>query len=163
MPETDTAPFYNPPYTRPIEDELAWHLVKYLHPDATRLDYQAEITTPLGPCWVDFLVVQKDGRKIAFEISEAGEESRLRDALVMAHTQDLVLYRFRHDDVLRRLHHCLQCVAGHDPALFTPRGTQNIATLADPPEEVEVKRLAEPADWMEDYQEALKHYAAEVA
>lgn len=47
--------FYDPPYERPLEDEFAWHLIKYLRP-ITGLRYQVKVETPCANAWVDFIV-----------------------------------------------------------------------------------------------------------
>ena len=58
--------FYDPPYERPLEDEFAWHLIKYLRPIAG-LRYQVKVETPCTNAWVDF-IVEHGARRIGFEI-----------------------------------------------------------------------------------------------
>jgi len=125
--------FYDPPYERPLEDEFAWHLVKYLTPVCS-LAYQHRVKTPGGTFWIDF-VVEFRSRRFGFEIgdlSEVGDEEqeRLRDALIVGTGAVDVLYRFRGADVLHRLHDCLTLIARWEPELFSTRGHVNLNTLA---------------------------------
>lgn len=128
--------FYAPPYERPIEDEFAWHLVKYLDPQAG-VQYQARVETPAGPFWVDFLVElpgpQGTVRRIGFEISEPAAEAEadaLRDALLVGQGALDALFRFNSEDLLYRLHDALWCVRAWDGSLFSQRGRVNLETLA---------------------------------
>lgn len=127
--------FYHPPYERPLEDEFAWHLVKYLNP-VTSLAYQVKVETPCANFWVDF-VVEHAGRRVGFECGELeggedDEQERLRDALVLGTGSLDVLYRLRGADLVHRLHDCLLLVARWDPDLFSARGQVNLGTLASP-------------------------------
>lgn len=127
--------FYAPPYERPLEDEFAWHLVKYLNP-VTALGYQVKVATPCAHFWVDF-VVEHGGRRIGFECGELEAEAddrheRLRAALLVGSGEVDVLYRFRGVDLVHRLHDCLLLAARWDPELFSPRGRLNLDTLASP-------------------------------
>ena len=140
-PLTEPSLFYDPPYERPLEDEFAWHLVKYLNPISGLL-YQAPAQTPGGTFWVDFVVecgaASEPVRRIGFEIGDLepatpdDEGERLRDALLIGTGALDVLYRFRGPDVLHRLHDCLLLVARRDADLFTHRGRINLETLASP-------------------------------
>ncbi|MDX1548879.1 MAG: hypothetical protein R3247_17905 [Rhodothermales bacterium] len=127
--------FYDPPYERPLEDEFAWHLVKYLEP-ITGLRYQVRVETPCAPLWVDF-VVEHGARRIGFELGEPetvaeAEQDRLRDALLLGAGGLDVLYRFRAPDLLYRPHDALHLAARWDRALFSERGRINLQTLASP-------------------------------
>jgi hypothetical protein len=132
--------FYDPPYDRPLEDEFAWHLVKYLSP-VTALSYQVKVETACANVWVDF-VVEHGGRRIGFECGEldgstdegssVDEPERLRAALILGTGQVDVLYRFQGHDLVHRLHDCLLLVARWDPDLFSTRGQVNLDTLASP-------------------------------
>lgn len=127
--------FYAPPYDRPLEDDFAWHLVKYLNPVAA-LGYQVKVETPCAPFWVDF-VVEHGGRRIGFECGELDAEAdaaqaQLRAALIIGAGGLDVLYRFRGADLAYRLHDCLLVAARWDPELFSPRGQVNLDTLASP-------------------------------
>ena len=126
--------FYDPPYERPLEDEFAWHLIKYLRPIAG-LRYQVKVETPCTNAWVDF-IVEHGARRIGFEIGnlEKGDEEqeRYRDALVIGSGALDVLYRFRAADLLYRPHDALHLAAVWDQALFSERGRINLHTLASP-------------------------------
>ena len=127
--------FYDPPYERPLEDEFAWQLVKYLEP-ITGLQYQVKVETPCANVWLDF-VVEHGARRIGFEISaleEAAdaEQERYRDALVIGSGALDVLYRFRGADLLYRPHDALLLAAQWDGAVFTERARINLNTLASP-------------------------------
>ncbi|MEM1128010.1 MAG: hypothetical protein AAGI71_15285 [Bacteroidota bacterium] len=130
----DPAAGYAPPYERPLEDEFAWHLVKYLAPLA-QFEYQASVHAEGLPVWVDFVLTAADGRRIGFELGELGEgrdfaAHTTRDALLMETPSLDVLYRFRGTDLLHRLHDVLYLVSVWDPTLFSERGRINLHTLA---------------------------------
>lgn len=132
--------FYDPPYERPLEDEFAWQLVKYLEP-ITGLQYQVKVATPCANVWVDF-VVEHGARRIGFEIGTLEEPSddalpgageareRYRDALVLGSGALDVLYRFRGADLFYRPADALYLASLWDPVLFTERGCINLHTLA---------------------------------
>ena len=127
--------FYDPPYERPLEDEFAWHLIKYLKP-ITGLRYQVRVETPCTNAWVDF-VVEHGTRRIGFEIGSLDdtpdeEQERYRDALVIGSGALDVLYRFRAADLLYRPHDALHLAAMWDASLFSERGRINLHTLASP-------------------------------
>lgn len=132
-PLVEPSLFYDPPYERPLEDEFAWHLVKYLSP-VTSMHYQMPIKTPGASFWVDFVV--EDGvRRIGFECGELQDSAdpehvRYRDALVLGSGKLDVLWRFRGLDLLHRLHDCLYLVSQQEKALFSQRGHINLETLA---------------------------------
>ncbi len=127
--------FYDPPYERPLEDEFAWHLIKYLRP-ITGLRYQVRVETPCTNAWVDF-VVEHGARRIGFEIGSLDdvhdeEQEHYRDALVIGSGALDVLYRFRAADLLYRPHDALHLAAMWDASLFSERGRINLHTLASP-------------------------------
>lgn len=127
--------FYDPPYERPLEDEFAWHLVKYLQPIAG-LRYQVKVETPCTNAWVDF-VIEHGTRRIGFEVGSLdadtdAEQEKYRDALVLGSGALDVLYRFRAADLLYRPHDALHVAAMWDPTLFSERGKINLHTLASP-------------------------------
>lgn len=132
-PLVEPSLFYDPPYERQVEDEFAWHLVKYLTP-ISGLRYQEPVEAASTRLWLDF-VVDVGERRVAFEIGELEpdrEQERLHDALAVGRGGVDVLYRFRVDDLLRHLHDALHVVARWDPALFSARGRINLHTLASP-------------------------------
>ena len=123
---------YEPPYDSPIEDILAYNVVKYIRADA-RLQPQVEAPTPAGTFRLDF-VFRADGVSVALECD--GEEfhdpwrDEWRDALILG-SRDL-------DDILRipgkaisgRMNICLLHIAEWFPVFFSERGRANIETLA---------------------------------
>lgn len=134
-PFVEPSLFYDPPYERPLEDEFAWHLVKYLEP-ITGLQYQVKVATPCANLWVDF-VVEHGARRIGIEIGMLDEEideqqEHYRDALLIGSGALDVLYRFRGADLLYRPHDALCLAARWDHDLFTDRARINLNTLASP-------------------------------
>ena len=131
------APSYTPPYAGAVQDEFAWHLQKYLVPEA-RLEAEAAIETPRGLFTADFLVTvpTPDGeRRVAFE---CGASRTLRDhhrrlgrdaALLDSEGADAVV-RLRGSDLLDHMEDCLYLAAQWEPALFSERGRINLTTLA---------------------------------
>lgn len=131
--------FYAPPYDRTVEDELAWHLVKYLDP-ACGLLSQHRVVTPAGPVWVD-VVIETVGagglvRRVGLDVT-GPEESHddtlpLRDALLVGTGALDAHYRVDEAAVLHRLHDVLAVLAAAEPALFTRRAHVNLERLAVP-------------------------------
>ncbi|MEM6287984.1 MAG: hypothetical protein AAF845_12575 [Bacteroidota bacterium] len=138
-------PHYEPPYPGAIQDELAWHLVKYLREDA-RLRSEVEVEVPAGvghgPAFftLDFVVevpVGEEGavRRVAFETASGrrlrDHERRLRrDATLLAHGVVDTVYRLRGSDLLHRLDDVLYLASLWDRDLFSERGRINLKTLA---------------------------------
>ena len=133
---------YTPPYAGAVQDEFAWHLQKYLVPEA-RLDAEAAIETPRGLFTADFLITvpTPDGadgtgeRRVAVE---CGASRTLRDhhrrlgrdaALLDSGGADAVL-RLRGSDLLDHMEDCLYLAAQWEPAFFSERGKINLTTLA---------------------------------
>ncbi|QXD16763.1 hypothetical protein GQ464_007445 [Rhodocaloribacter litoris] len=128
-------PVYDPPYETPLEDELAWHLVKYLR-RPVRLHSQVRVPTPCGVFWVDF-VLEHRGRYLGIECGALEEEvderqERYRDALIMGTGAFEVLYRFRGEDLFHHMEDLLYLLAREHPALFTERALINLERLASP-------------------------------
>ena len=136
--------FYAPPYARPVEDEFAWHLVKYLDERAGLL-YQERIETAAGPVWVDFVVeipVAGGTRRVGFELTDPADDAgdaRYRDALLVGDGPDGrpaldALYRLDTRSALYRLHDALALVERWERAagtpLVSPRGRINLDRLA---------------------------------
>lgn len=97
---------YDPPYPTPAEDELAWHLVKYLRDDCA-LTYDGRV----------FTVTPAEGQPFTV---------RVRDAPSAAGPD----YSLTTDDITRRLHACLLEIARQEPGTFSERGRLNLITLA---------------------------------
>ena len=136
-PLVEPSLFYNPPYERPLEDEFAWHLVKYLEP-ISGLEYQVRVETPCAHVWIDF-VVAHNKRRFGFEIGGLDAEDGTtdtelvyRDTLVIGSGSLDVLYRFRGNDLLHRLHDCLFIASQWDADLFSRIGKTNLHSLASP-------------------------------
>lgn len=147
-PAFPTGPFYEPPYEGAVQDEFAWHIVKYLREDAVLLsevDLEVDMAGGHALFKVDFVVeVSGPGgkRRVAFE---CGGERNLRDhqrrlrrdaALIASGAVDAV-YRLRGSDLLDHMEDCLYLVAQWEKAagverldLFSERGRINLDTLA---------------------------------
>jgi hypothetical protein len=146
-----SGPAYEPPYDGAVQDEFAWHIVKYLREDAV-LRSEVELETAGAFFTVDF-VAEVPGpirpRRIAIE---CGGERNLRDhqrrlrrdaTLIASNRTDGsglpvvdALYRLRGSDLLDHMEDCLYLVAQweksapHTPDLFSERGRINLTTLA---------------------------------
>ncbi|HYE56958.1 MAG TPA: hypothetical protein VD948_00560 [Rhodothermales bacterium] len=138
--------FYAPPYERPVEDELAWHLVKYLDPEIGLL-YQHRALTPAGPVWVDFVVeaVLPGGlvRRIGIDLTEASDDlalAEMRDALLVGTGALDAHYRLPAEAARVRLLDALAVLATCEPELFSERGRLNLERLA-----TDEARTIEPA------------------
>lgn len=66
--------YYDPLYERPVEDEFAWHLVKYLA-EGCRLNDQPEVQTPSYTFWVGFVVEQSGPERTQRSGFELGDYS----------------------------------------------------------------------------------------
>ncbi len=147
-----SGPAYEPPYDGAVQDEFAWHIVKYLREDAVLLA-DAELETDGALFNVDFVVEVADGagrkRRIGFECggtrSLRDHQRRLRrDASLVASGAVDALYRLRGSDLLDHVEDCLYLVAqweaaagagctpgaGGVPDAFSERGRINLHTLA---------------------------------
>lgn len=153
-PLVEPSLFYDPPYDRPLDDDFAWHLVKYLQPISGLLHREA-VTLPHARVELDF-VIEHDPRRIGVAITRDGdfedeETMLLQDALLMASGALDVFFRVRAEDVEQRLHDVLFVIARVEPGLFSERGRINLHTLATPAaRRVQPQRgetaLAVPAD-----------------
>ena len=125
--------FYQPPYHTMLEDDLAWHLTKYLADEAA-LQHNATIRTLYADYNVDFLV-EFGKQRIGFMCGQMDWDTdhaiaNFKDALLIDAGGVDVLYRFDTADLQERMHDCLQLVAAWNPALFSQRGLVNLAMLA---------------------------------
>ncbi len=144
-----SGPAYEPPYDGAVQDEFAWHIVKYLREDAV-LHSEVELETSGALFTADF-VVEVPGpiqpRRVAFECGGGrnlrDHQRRLRrDATLIASNrpngQPVVdaLYRLRGSDLLDHMEDCLYLVSQWErsaptrPDLFSERGRINLDTLA---------------------------------
>lgn len=147
---TVAGPHHEPPYPGALQDELAWHLVKYLREDA-RLRSEVEVEVPPGPghgpayFTLDFVVevplADATGgdagavRRVAFETASGrtlrDHERRLRrDATLLAHGSVDTVYRLRGSDLLHHMEDVLYLASLWDADLFSERGRINLTTLA---------------------------------
>ena len=145
-----------PPYPGAIQDELAWHLAKYIREDA-RITSEVAVEITAGPSHgpayftLDLAVdVPVDGlpgatRRVAFEAGSPArnplrDHDRLlrRDATVLAVGAADAVVRLRGSDLLHHMEDVLFLVAQWDPELFSERGRINLRTLASP----EVRAIA---------------------
>ena len=151
-------PHVEPPYPGAVQDELAWHLAKYLREDA-RLRSEVEVEVPASAGWpdagtgpayftVDLVVeVPVEGaapgtvRRVAFESAGRGASGRAlrdhdrrlrRDATLLAHGALDTVYRLRGSDLVDHVADVLYLASQWDPELFSERGRVNLATLATP-------------------------------
>lgn len=143
-------PHFVPPYPGAVQDELAWHLVKYLREDAV-LTSEVEVEIPAGPghgpafFTLDFVVEVPVGplggpdggpvRRIAFEAGGGrtvqDHERRLRrDATLLAHGAVDTVYRLRGADLAERMEDVLFLASLWDADAFSERGRINLKTLA---------------------------------
>lgn len=143
-----TGPHYEPPYAGALQDEFAWHLVKYLREDA-RLESEVAVERPGALFTLDFLVeAPAPGgtlRRVAFECGGARtlrDSRRLlrRDATVLAAGAADAVYRLRGSDLLYHMEDVLYLVSqwegdgpvGSAASPFSERGRINLKTLASP-------------------------------
>ena len=140
-------PFVEPPYTGALQDEFAWHLVKYL-PETARLrsDVEIEVPTAAGPALytVDFVVELPTSdvpgaplRRVGFEFSDSrslrDHDARLRrDATLLASGALDTVYRLRGSDLMAAMEDVLFLASVWDGDLFSERGRINLRTLSSP-------------------------------
>ncbi len=149
---TVVGPHHEPPYPGAVQDELAWHLVKYLRDDA-RLRSEVEVEVPPGPghgpafftldLVVEVPLAEGAGavRRVAFETASGrtlrDHDRRLRrDATLLAHGAVDTIYRLRGSDLLHHMEDVLYLASQWESAgdgaadLFSERGRINLKTLA---------------------------------
>lgn len=149
-----------PPYPGALQDELAWHLVKYLREDArlhTEVAVEVPATAERGPAYftldlaIDLPAEDGQTRRIAFEAAPARsvlrDHDRLlrRDANVLAVGGADVIYRLRGSDLLHRMADVLYLASKWDPSLFSERGRINLDTLAEPETKAATVRPEQPS------------------
>lgn len=148
-----SGPAYEPPYDGAVQDEFAWHLVKYLHPDAV-VQSEVEIETKAALFAVDFVVTldtertpetEAGVRRIGFECGGGrnlrDHQRRLRrDATIIGSTgpdgKPLLdaLYRLRGSDLLDHMEDCLYLIqqweTGAPVNVFSEKGRAQLHKLA---------------------------------
>ena len=139
-------PHYVPSYPGALQDELAWHLVKYLREDAV-LKSEVEIEVPEGPghgpafFTLDFVVEVPVGpgvpevRRVALEVGGGrtlqDHDRRLRrDATLLGYGAVDTIYRLRGSDLAERMEDVLFLASQWDADVFSERGRINLRTLA---------------------------------
>lgn len=162
-PADTTAPlgepslFYDPPYDSPLDDAVAWHLVKYLA-STQGLQYQATSSeTDCALPLADFLI-EGGSRRVALMITDGstGERDRLRDALWIGSGSVDAVARFRAVDLEHRLPDALLLLARWMPDLFSDRGRTNLSTLASPVARQHTPTWSTPEDTLH-YDDADAH------
>lgn len=125
--------FYDPPYSTPLDDAVAWHLVKYLRPDH---GLQSAVSGPaLGAFSTRLdMLVETPSRRVGLVYTPAATDlaERLHDGLLVGKGAVDALYRIRRADLAYHLHDVLWLWTRWEPALFSDRGRTNLATLASP-------------------------------
>jgi very-short-patch-repair endonuclease len=126
-------PTYEPPYDSPIEDIFAYHLDKYLPPDAI-VNRQVEVTTQCGTFRIDF-VCDAGERTVAFECDGAQYHDKARDewrdALIMASGRVNALYRIMGQHILHQIDRAMYLISRSERNLFSARGRRNLQVLGE--------------------------------
>ncbi len=128
-----SCPSYEPPYDSPIEDSFAWHIVKYLPPNAT-LTPQVEVATQCGTYRIDF-VCTSGGRTVGFECDgqkyhdEARDE--WRDALILGTRRVNAIFRITGRSIFNQIERTLYLVSRCERSLFSQRGCTNLRILGE--------------------------------
>jgi len=136
-----SGPDYTPPYPGALQDEFAWHLVKYLRDDA-HMEAEVQVELPGALFTLDFVIdlpvdARAGGlrRRVGFELgggrSLRDHDRRLRrDATLIAHGAVDTVYRLRGSDLLHHMDDVLYLASQWDPDVFSERGRINLKTLA---------------------------------
>lgn len=123
---------YEPPYDSPIEDILAYNLLKYIRPDVV-LRRQVEVATKAGTFRLDF-VLEGNGVSIGLECD--GEEfhdpwrDEWRDAMILGSAKMDDILRIPGKHICGRPSICIYRIAEWYHEFFTDHGQTNIETLA---------------------------------
>ena len=125
---------YEPPFESPIEDTLAWFLVKYLSLDVS-LNKQYKVRTICGEFRVDFAAVAKIGRyRVGYECDGRNYHDEWRDewrdAMILGDGLLDSIVRFRGSDITFHVNDVLYVASCWDPVMFPERGTTNLCFLA---------------------------------
>ncbi|NNF59245.1 MAG: hypothetical protein HKN04_13500 [Rhodothermaceae bacterium] len=137
-------PHYDPPYAGALQDEFAWHLVKYLR-EEIRLESEVAVERPGAFFAMDFLVrvPLSDGteRLITFECGgtrslKDHQRQLRRDATLIGSDAADVVYRLRGSDLLHHMEDVLYLISQWEgeaaSSPFSERGRINLTTLATP-------------------------------
>jgi hypothetical protein len=133
-PLNQDRPDYRPPYDSPIEDALAYPLVKYLDPDVS-FSKQHRIRTFCASFRVDFYIAH-NSRRIAIECDgkkfHNSTRDLVRDTLILGSGAVETIFRVQGKDAYYRPEDCLYLIAQYCPEFFSERGRANLETLASP-------------------------------
>jgi very-short-patch-repair endonuclease len=126
-------PSYEPPYDSPIEEQLAWDLVKYLRV-GVKFDRQVDVRTQCGTYRMDF-VCNAGGRSVGIECDgqdyHDAERDEWRDALIMATGRVNAIYRLKGCDIFSEINRVLYLVSLCEESLFSDRGRISLKVLGE--------------------------------
>lgn len=126
------SPSYRPQYDSPLEEDFAYHFMKYIEPTISLVP-QFEVKTICGNFRVDF-VAQGPAGIIGFECDgkDFHDESRdeWRDAMILGSKGVDSIYRLRGSDLYYHIDDILHIISRWNPELFSQRGLLNLETLA---------------------------------
>ncbi len=125
-------PFYDPPYDSPIEDELAYNIVKYLD-QGVNFVKQYEVRTFCEKKYrLDFFVSHND-TNIGIECDGAvyhdRKKDRIRDTLILGSGLVNRIFRINGRNIFNNINDCLWLIAQYEPLCFSTRGRLNLDTL----------------------------------
>lgn len=122
---------YDPPYDSPIEEILAWNIIKYIS-DQTLLTKQVEFDTLCGTFRVDF--VAHNDRTIGLECDGQDYHNQgrdeWRDAMLLGSNALDAVYHFPGNGIFYHVEGCLAALLKWEPQLFSTRGQINLGILA---------------------------------
>lgn len=125
--------FYCPPYDSPIEDLLAYNLVKYLE-ESARLLKQVHAKTICGNFILDFVIDSPLAGRIAIECDGKDfhdfSRDEWRDAMILGENHVDAIYRFRGCDLHYHMEDLLLLLSILDPKAISGRGHTNLCKLA---------------------------------
>ena len=124
--------YFDPPYDSPIEETLAWNLVKFLSPSAN-LRSQVSVQTLGGRFYLDFVIsindirigIECDGR--AFHNFERDE---WRDALILGDGAVESIWRFPGSDIFLQCRECIYQISRVNGILFSAGGLHTLSTTS---------------------------------
>jgi very-short-patch-repair endonuclease len=126
-------PYYEPPYDSPIEDEFAYHIVKYLDANV-QIIKQYKVKTFCANYRLDFLLTDNNGWNIGIECDGAKyhnrDKDRIRDTLILGSNAISTIFRINGRNIKNNINDCLWLIANFNPILFSERGLRNLDVLA---------------------------------
>lgn len=124
---------YSPPYSSPIEDNMAYNLVKYIAEDVQLLS-QLSVETLCGQFIPDFVLELPAGRRIAIECDGRDfhdlSRDEWRDAMILGTGHVESVYRCRGSDIVGHIEDLLFLITQIEPQFFSERGRTNLRVLA---------------------------------